>query len=494
MNKITPVLNLILLLFVSCNNRIGINCEDAGPNIPDDYSKLTDITHYKSWGVYNVHDPSCIKAGKYYYLYSTDAIYFPKGAVTKSDTIHIGNIQVRRSSDLVHWDFIGWAFDSIPEKAMQHVKSASGGQIPHGIWAPYILKTGNEFRLYYAVSAFGANTSFIGMASSPTPEGPWQQVGCVVKTFKTDAMNAIDPTVVTDSANAKQWMIYGSFFGGIYCVELDPKTGLTINAGDKGKCIAKRAEGDTHIIEAPEVIYNPKLKKYYLFVSYDALFTNYNVRVGRADKPEGPYFDSNNKNIAEPENSFPILTYAYRFRNHQGWAGVGHCSVINDNGQFFMFHQGRLAPDNLMMVLHVRRILWNSNGWPVVSPERYAGVQQFPFSEKDIIGKWENIRLSEIIDTVKLWQGQIPRGGWHYDSLKFNNSTILEFLSDGKVLDQPDMTWKINNDRLRINLASTKDSVELMLLSEWDWENNRKTIVYTGISTSGNGIWGKKTN
>ena len=30
---------------------------------------------YRSWGTYNVHDPSCRKLGDYYYMYSTDAIY-----------------------------------------------------------------------------------------------------------------------------------------------------------------------------------------------------------------------------------------------------------------------------------------------------------------------------------------------------------------------------------------------------------------------------------
>lgn len=48
------------------------------------------------------------------------------------------------------------------------------------------------YRLYYCVSAFGRNTSYIGMAESDSPEGPWIQKGCVVKTGEGDAMNAID--------------------------------------------------------------------------------------------------------------------------------------------------------------------------------------------------------------------------------------------------------------------------------------------------------------
>ena len=46
------------------------------PDYSDDYSRIWEPKFYKQWGTYNVHDPSCIKAGEYYYMYSTDAIYF----------------------------------------------------------------------------------------------------------------------------------------------------------------------------------------------------------------------------------------------------------------------------------------------------------------------------------------------------------------------------------------------------------------------------------
>ena len=57
--------------------------------------------------------------------------------------------------------------------------------------------------MYFSVSAFGANTSYIGMSEAQTPECPWIQKGCVVKTSQKDPMNAIDPTVSTDIANSK---------------------------------------------------------------------------------------------------------------------------------------------------------------------------------------------------------------------------------------------------------------------------------------------------
>ncbi len=484
------IINTLIVTF--CFVSFKQDNTNVNPEIIDDYSSITNITDYKKWGVYNVHDPSCIKAGEYFYLYSTDAIYWPHRAVSKSDTIHIGNIQVRRSTDLVHWEFLGWAFDSIPHDAVESVKKSSDGKLPNGIWAPYITQYNNEYRLYYAVSVFGANTSYIGLAKSKSPGGPWQQIGCVVQTSKTDSMNAIDPTVVFDARNGRNWMIYGSFFGGIFCVELNPTTGLTKITDDKGFCIARRANGTERVIESPEVIYNSALKKYFLFVSYDALFTHYNVRVGRADKPEGPYYDFFGKNLNLPINHYPVLTYAYRFNHHNGWAGVGHCGVINDNNNFFMLHQGRLAPDNQMMVLHVRKIEWTNDGWPTVSPERYVNITQHEISKDSILGNWEVIELNEIADSVKLWQGQIPWGGWHYSTKMFNNSVTAKLLKNGTTEGFNTYSWKLSKNS--VSFFNLMDTFKCNVIIGWDWENSRKSYLFTGLNKSGRSIWGKKVN
>lgn len=464
------------------------------PTQGDDYSAITDIQHYKKWGTYNVHDPSVIKEGDTYYMYSTDAIWWPQGAQQTADSIQVGNIHVRRSKDLVNWEFVGWAFDSIPGEAVAHIKEATGGDKPGGIWAPYIQKVGAEFRLFYSVSAFGANTSTIGVATSTSPEGPWEHKGLVVKTFKSSQMNAIDPSVVVDAQNGSHWMIYGSYFGGLFALQLNPETGLPLREGDQGTVVARRAEGKERIIEAPEVIYNPETKKYYLFVSYDPLFTHYNVRVGRADTPEGPYLDMFGKDMADTTNNFPVLTYAYRFEDHPGWAGVAHPAVINDGGRFFMFHQGRLAPENLMMVLHAREMFWTEDGWPVVSPQRYAGVPQTPIDGEAVAGTWELIHLAEVKDTVTLWQGQIPGGGWHYSTSMFNNSRNLSLQADGSIEGDPEFArWTLEADnRLLLQPAQGGKETRVILSRGWDWENKTQTLVFTGLAADGFSLWGKK--
>ena len=60
-----------------------------------------------------------------------------------------------------------------------------------------------------------------------------------------------------------------------------------------------------------------------------------------------------------------------------------------------MAHQGRLSPHNQMMDIHLRQVFFTSDGWPVVSPERYTGSASRKFSAADIVGEWEIIRVQE---------------------------------------------------------------------------------------------------
>lgn len=118
----------------------------ASPNPwQDDYTGLSSMKDYQSWGTYNVHDPSCRKLGDYYYIYSTDAIYKENRKEAEKEGVPLGYIQVRRSKDLVHWEFLGWAFPEIPQEAVQWVRThAGGGHRATNIWAPYIIPSGTK--------------------------------------------------------------------------------------------------------------------------------------------------------------------------------------------------------------------------------------------------------------------------------------------------------------------------------------------------------------
>ena len=178
MKNLCKILLPVVLMLLPGFSRADVFKPTSAPNPwADDYRSLSSMENYKSWGTYNVHDPACRKVGDYYYMYSTDAIFAENRQEAAEKGVPMGFIQMRRSADLVNWEFLGWALPEIPAEAVQWVKLNAGGNGAENIWAPYMMPHGDKFRLYYCVSAFGKNTSYIGLAESSSPEGPWELKG-----------------------------------------------------------------------------------------------------------------------------------------------------------------------------------------------------------------------------------------------------------------------------------------------------------------------------
>ena len=490
MKQYSFALLALVLCLTSCNQTPFSPTPNPNP-WQDDYSEISGMENYKSWGTYNVHDPAGKKFGEYYYMYSTDAIYRENREEAKEKNVPLGFIQVRKSKDLVNWEFVGWAFPEIPQEAVDWVQSNAGGRGATNIWAPYIIKHNETYRLYYSVSAFGRKASYLGLAESHSPEGPWEQKGCVVRTNDESVMNAIDPSIIVDHETGKWWMHYGSFFGGLFCVELDASTGLTKTEGDQGHVVARRANYRKDNLEAPEILYHEKLKQYYLFYSYDPLMTTYNVRVSRSDKAGDGFRNFDGLEVKDTINSFPILTAPYIFDNHQGWAGTAHCGVLEDDGRFFIFHQARLSPRNHQMVLHMREMFFNSDGWPVVSPERYAATKPRRFTSKDISGEWEIMRIVEPLHERQLEAGQILWGEGDLNDKEWNRSFKLTLLENGSIGDNGKWSFAAKNQTLKLTINS-EDINELIIFAGQDWENETETILFTGLDGRGRSVWGKR--
>ncbi|MGB9811708.1 MAG: family 43 glycosylhydrolase, partial [Dictyoglomus turgidum] len=140
------------------------------------------VNDESKWSINNVHDPSIIKASNgWYYIYSTDV---------KAYGIPRPGIQIRKSKDLINWQFVGYVFNDdkyvfkgIPPQAFEWSKAST-------LWAPDVKFMNNKYYLYYSASTFGKNQSYIGLATANNPEGPWKDEGEVIKTRQGDPVNA----------------------------------------------------------------------------------------------------------------------------------------------------------------------------------------------------------------------------------------------------------------------------------------------------------------
>ncbi|MDP4261335.1 MAG: arabinan endo-1,5-alpha-L-arabinosidase [Bacteroidota bacterium] len=479
---------MILLTGISCKKKDGGTTPPVIPpvtppptpfdinSITDTYANIAPFTYYNQWSVYNVHDPSIKKFGDYYYCYSTDVGY---GIDVRA------GIQIRKSKDLVEWTFVGWVFDNLPAMGSAYI-SGQGGTPFNSLWAPYVMKVGTEYRLYYSLSSAVSRLSVIGLATATAPEGPWTEKGLVVTSSNgpVTQTNAIDPTVVVTPAG-DYWMYYGSAYDGIYTLKLNPTTGLALTNGDKGVRIAQRGFTGSTIngnIEGADVIYNETLGKYFIFIAYDWLETKYNVRVGRGDNPQGPFYDFNNVDINTVQDHGPMIVAPYQFQGHGGWQGVSHCTVFKDDaGQYYIAHQGRPGVNKYFMDLHVRKIFWMDNGWPVASPERYAWEDNASVARDSITGQWERIKLDYHV---------VPGFSNEQTSPDFQVSTNMT-IDAGGTINGTAGTWTYTAPWLQLNWST--GSIEKVFVQKGrDWENKKNTYVFTGLNEAGTAIWGKK--
>jgi arabinan endo-1,5-alpha-L-arabinosidase len=319
------------------------------------------------WGELNVHDPAVIKDGAYYYVFSTDA---------SLGNIHSLGIQIRRSKDLVTWEYRGTAFRDFEKDAAELIAYAGlNPQNKEGLWAPDIIKINGTYRLYGSASTFGSRRSCIFLAESKKIEGPYTYRGMVVQSAaNSSGPNAIDPALVY-SKEGRLYLAYGSFFGGLYLAELDKKSGFLKEGGP-----VKIAGGNHAAVEGPAITYFPETGYYYLFASYGSLSRDYNIRAARSRRIEGPYLDARGRDMNSPSlvrtgKAGVKLMGGFRFGPGSGGSKApGHNSVLSDGEDRFILHHTRsYALPDYWFTMNVRRIALNRSGWPVVSPLRYRG-------------------------------------------------------------------------------------------------------------------------
>ena len=361
----------------------------AGAATFADLGRESLIASPEIWGAVNTHDPSIVRGddGRWY-VFSTDA---------SVGDMHRCGVQVRVSEDLINWTYLGPAFDDYETSCSPEIAAAGLDPSKHqGLWAPEAVKVGDQWRLYYSASTFGSSRSVIGLAVSDSLSGPWEDKGIVIRSDANSVSkpNAIDPCLFTDPSG-KQYMTWGSFFGGIWLTALNdagfPEGDPVRIAGFRG-C---RAEGSY-------LIWLPQTEYYYLFVSYGSLSEDYNIRVGRSQQIEGPYLDANGRSLADlvaaNEDRIGVkLMGGYHLLHDpgkgfsKGIKAPGHCSVAVDGDRLFLCHHTRTQTlPGYWFAMQIRPMVLSRSGWPMVMPMSYQGedlipAQRLPNGEYNLI-------------------------------------------------------------------------------------------------------------
>lgn len=368
------------------------------------------------------------------------------------------NVSGRTSPDLRTWSAPFSLLPETPATVRHHVGTDH-------FWAPELVRRGDVWRLYYCASRPGKTCSTIGLAESCDPKGPYTYKGDVVvsqhSTTFTQA-NAIDPCVCADR-EGKDWLIYGSFFGGIRILPLDEEGFAT--EYHEGACIAG---GGHQAIEGAYVWYHAPSDRFVLFTSWGDLGRDYHIRVAYAKEITGPYTDSQgfvmtdldpihhpgDKACGGYNFDLPGLATTLDLRgmptrpgmppmpdelSFTGVKATGHSSLLHEkDGRVYVVHharpEGRMGPP----FLQVRQLLFADDGravvWPLprefgdlstaeeVLPEKWRMVylsrcnSDVVYGRPVMLEKAEAVREGDVIRMklfCKEWEGFVFRQGSH---------------------------------------------------------------------------------
>jgi arabinan endo-1,5-alpha-L-arabinosidase len=322
-------------------------------------------------------DPAVIRAkdGFWYAYGTTDPLREGEG------TRHI--IPMARSSDLVDWTYVGDAFTETTKPSWATPDAA--------LWAPDIRYLDGTYHLYYVVTQTtvtpGPNDNAIGVATAPTPTGPWTDAGDPVVDPRPGASGnpddfkwTFDPAQFTD-LDGTRYLYYGSYYGGIFVTELS-SDGTEAVGEPTQVAIDNRYEG-AYVVRHG--------RWYYLFASEANCCagptTGYTVFAGRSTSPRGPFVDRDGISLLASRVGGTIVVTP----NGNTWVGTGHNAVATDlAGQDWLVYHAIDRRDPFLdepfginqRPMLLDRLDW-IDGWPTVRAGRWAseGPQPAPVTD-----------------------------------------------------------------------------------------------------------------
>jgi arabinan endo-1,5-alpha-L-arabinosidase len=434
------------------------------------------------------------------------------------------HLAAARTGDFIQWKQIALDWNNRPnifypkdnpDSRVQTVKSQiddvmRGSKNPLGFFASDIHRMPNgKFYHYYSITA-SWYCSAIGLAIAETFEGPYITQGLLVRSGEaadgsktpdgktgtwTQARypNCIDPQAFFDN-DGKFYLVYGSWSGGIFLLELDPetgmqKTGVELNAENGGygrKLIRNNHTG----VEGPYIIYSPETAYYYLFVSYGGLASDggYNMRVFRSRTPDGPYDDTIHQDMGKNLKYSNLYEYGvkimggYQFKHLAGEPGLGstsylspgHNSVYRDpaSGKYFLIYHQRFAGRGEYHEVRVSELVMNEDGWLLAAPFRYDGGAVRVFTPDAIPGTWKLINHEKDINTTP------------------HESVPYRFAADGTINGPGGGTWELGGDGKTAHITVDGVLYKGVFLRCWDEDKKMWVQAFTALSGDGVALWG----
>lgn len=380
----------------------------------------------------SVHDPSIVKDGDKYYIVGSHMTFAYSDDLRKWTLRGNGYSSTNMIFGDLFKDETGEVFRYTGKR--DSVVPTDDGKCH--LWAPDIIyneKNGLYYMYYCTSSTWNAST--IGFATSETIDGKYQYGKDLIYSGltrynieETDVLdyvdkdyalknyvkldgtynfneypNALDPSVFYDK-DGKMWMVYGSWSGGIFLLEIDESTGDVIHPeADPDKNVdayfGKKLLGGGHkSIEGPYILYDPDSDYYYLFVSYGGLAADggYQIRVFRSKEVNGDYVDMNGKKPELYDNdhssfglkisgnhTLPSLTTGYKATGHNS-------AFIDEDGKKYVVYHTRFANKGEYFEPRARQYFINEEGWPVMLPYITNGetISESGYSQDEIAGRY----------------------------------------------------------------------------------------------------------
>ena len=319
-----------------------------------------------------------------------------------------------------------------------------GAERPGGGAAPDAMKIGTRYLVAYSSTGGGLGAGHAGRILTMwnrtldphSPDFNFTEAIEVASSEVDEDCDAIDAGLFMDPTTGRLWCTYGTYFGFIRIVELDPLTGARVE-GNEPVNIAIDCEATTIIW---------RNGWYYLLGTHgtccDGVNSTYNIVVGRSRSVIGPYLDNMGRDMIAGGGKMVVDADDRQF-------GAGHFGRwIEDEGvEKMSFHWEADLDRGGRSVLAIRPLLW-VNDWPVAGESFEDGVYEISSVRR-------GYALELAVDFVR---HDIPRSRfWMIDPnepvVSYPNQTLEDVLAtwpEGEIaarcgdwMNRPHQRWSI---------------------------------------------------